>query len=252
MLLSLEYNLIAFPSCAFPSPSSLSFSEGLEWLEWYFSPLFSLTRRHNARNAREVTQACPFLYVGFEDDETITKTMMEQHLNLLCHPNSNVNSLWIDPSSRNPVWPKCGHVNSFSPSGIQEDEFAVQEKDENGKEKGKAAVRGGELYEPSSTNQIGNGSNDEEDDSKDRGTPDLTREETIWQVYLNFIVNGEISEVGEVRQWGAPERRNHETLFRIYEKEKLEEEEREKYGNGDDEDEDEDDDEMEGSRRSKL
>lgn len=161
--------------------------------------------------------------------------MMEKYLTLVCHPNSDVKSLWIDPSKETPIWPKCGHVNSFSPSGIQEE---VNEESSISKGKGKAAIRGGELYEPSS-NQQGNEKEDEE--------IELTREETIWKVYLAYILNGEVIDVGEMRKWGAEHRRNHETLFRIYEKEKKEEEERERFGDGRNED-----DEDEDGLRSKL
>lgn len=124
-----------------------------------------------------------------------------------------------------------------------EDEEDEEDGNASGDQKRKGrAIRGGELYEPSSTA-------DNIDKDQGRIRP-LSREETIWPVYLNYILNGEISDVGEIRHWGAQDRRNHETLFRLYEQEKLEQEEKDKSGGGAQYDED-DEGHQQGERKMK-
>lgn len=43
---------------------------------------------------------------------------MNQHMPQLSHSDGLKASLWIDPASRKPAWPVCGHITSFvaSPS----------------------------------------------------------------------------------------------------------------------------------------
>lgn len=56
----------------------------------------------------------PYLFVGFSDDKTSIKYMMEQYMDQLSHTDGLKSSLWIDPSRFSPrPWPSCGHVASF-------------------------------------------------------------------------------------------------------------------------------------------
>ncbi|PWN48472.1 hypothetical protein IE53DRAFT_389326 [Violaceomyces palustris] len=148
----------------------LPFGPGKEWIEWYNHPHFSLNRVQDLRLARELL-GVEYLYLGFEDDESISKRMMTQYLGMLNHSDGMKRSLWLDPKRRRPVWPSCGHVNAFAKTKSSENR----------------PVPNGEGYEPSMGTEA-EGVESEESE--------LTREETIWELMLSYVL-GEDLEVGE-------------------------------------------------------
>ncbi|CAO1615910.1 unnamed protein product [Sympodiomycopsis kandeliae] len=196
----------------------LPYGPGQDWLRWYYHPLFSLQGVQDEKNARSVGERLDkYLYVGFEDDETITEKMQHQHLSLFSHRNENIHSLWIDPPTLNPPWPKCGHVTSFAvskrpKSSSQESEAGTDE-----------TPSGLEAYEPRPAA-------DEAVPSEKR----LTREETIFRLYLDFIVNGQVwTTAGRHKRWTAADQRDNIDLRRCEDQRRLDLRRKGEKSNGD-------------------
>lgn len=193
----------------------LPYGPGQDWLRWYYHPLFSLQGEQDEKNARRVGERLDkYLYVGFEDDETITEKMQHQHLSLFSHRNENIHSLWIDPPTLNPPWPKCGHVTSF----------AVSKRPKSGLEASTDETPpGSEAYEARPT-------------ADEAVAPEkrLTREETIFQLYLDFIVNGRVwTKAGRHKQWKISDQRNNVQLRRCEDQRRLDLRRKGEKSNGD-------------------
>lgn len=208
----------------------LPYGVGKDWLRWYFHPLFSLQDRKDEVNARAGGEKLDkYLYVGFEDDESITRHMMHQHLSLFSHKNNNIHSLWVDPPRNKPQpWPKCGHVTSLQPSKTSAD---ISNEDEDG--------------DGSATGAEGYSAHEASDDVDDERTPTaaadveaavdavphddsanqpqgsgvsppqsrLTRQETIFELFLDFVLHGNVwTHAGEHKLWHVSDERDRVKL----------------------------------------
>lgn len=178
----------------------LPYGPGRDWLKWYYHPLFSLQGVEDEQNARRVGERLDkYLYVGFEDDETITEKMQHQHLSLFSHRNHNMHSLWVDPPSQEPAWPKCGHVTSFARSKREK-----PGKGEAASSDADGPPSGSEAYEPRSSQEEGVSPQKR-----------LTREETIFRLYLDFILHGTVwTQAGRHKQWAPADQRDNVRLRR--------------------------------------
>lgn len=199
----------------------LPYGPGKDWLRWYYHPLFSLQGVRDEQNARRVGQRLQaYLYVGFEDDETITEKMQHQHLSLFSHRNENMHSLWIDPPSLTPAWPKCGHVTSFQKTRVK------RPSNGGGGDDGDAPA-GAEAYEPRPS------------DRETITTPQqrFTREETIFRLYLDFILTGNVwTHAGRHKQWRVVDERDNVQLRRDEDERRLALRKKGECSNGDFED----------------
>lgn len=177
----------------------IPYGVGRDWCKWFFHPLFSLQGPREQRQARRVVPRVQrYLYVGFEDDETISQRMMEQQLNMLDHSSRNVHSLWVDPPRNDPPWPKCGHVTSFSPSS-KKNRIASQltRSDVDGAQGADVAHESGaEGYEAHEEAVHAEEQKEEaaQGGAKKSHAPQskFTREETIFALYLDYILHGRI------------------------------------------------------------
>ncbi|KAI0061286.1 alpha/beta-hydrolase [Artomyces pyxidatus] len=146
----------------------LPYGPGLEWIEWFLHTHFSLAKKSDVENVRRL-QGIPYLAIGFADDETVSKRMLERHLGLFSHVDGLKTSLYINPSTHNPPWPPCGHVNSFQHATKRTPHAPLA----TGATPNAGSVQSGR-----------------------------TRAETIWRVYLRWILDGEVdANAGEVRRW---------------------------------------------------
>ncbi|CAO1620031.1 unnamed protein product [Parajaminaea phylloscopi] len=197
----------------------LPYGVGRDWLRWYFHPLFSLQGHKDERNARAVGERLDrYLYVGFEDDESISKHMMHQHLSLFSHKNQNMHSLWVDPPKNTPQpWPKCGHVTSLQPSKSLDAATKTDESEE---------ATGAEGY---SAHEAADDDTDlASDEARARDAIDavprdsrklgpagsspsrLTRQDTIFRLYLDFILTGAVwTHAGTHKLWTPRDERDN-------------------------------------------
>ncbi|TKY86856.1 hypothetical protein EX895_004144 [Sporisorium graminicola] len=162
----------------------LPYGPGREWVQWYFHPHFAFHRLENLKLARGL-KGVPLLYVGFEDDEKISKHMMEKYLGMFDHSDRLKQSLWIDPSKKN--WPPCGHVNAFTKS----------------KRPALVPVEHGEAY----TSQ-----KDFENAISTKPRPPrstLTKEESIWKLFLDYVLGREVDKSNaEYKIWTPQDERD--------------------------------------------
>lgn len=185
----------------------LPYGVGRDWLAWFYHPLFSLQAKKDEENARRVAKRCErYLYVGFEDDESISKNMMLLHLGLLDLSGNNVHSLWVDPPKAKPeAWPKCGHVTSFQ---LQRKK-GVQEAEEH-------EASGAEGYQAAEEDEDEDNNESNEDSSSSKPPPSrLSREETVFVLYRDYILHGDIwKSAGEFRQWHPDDERDRHQIRR--------------------------------------
>jgi len=118
-----------------------------------------------------------FLYIGFADDDTLTKQMMPMQMGLYGHADRLKHSLWIDPAKQNPPWPPCRHVESFLKTRTLPVVLSV--------------------------------AGDSNNKSPDPAPATKTREETIWKMYLAYILTGHIdTTAGEYKCWTPEDERD--------------------------------------------
>lgn len=207
----------------------LPYGVGQDWLRWYYHPLFSLQDPKDEANARRIGQRLnKYLYVGFEDDETISELMMKQMISLFSLEKHNFNSLWIDPAKvaqpRGGPWPKCGHVTSFAPSKKKNRSRAVEEEHQSSsgaegyeaQEQQDSPPSGPtEAYQPSESSSASSAS-----------SKALTREETIFRLYLDYILHGNVLDAAQFgkaithKRWTEKDERDGLALRRQEEQER--------------------------------
>jgi predicted alpha/beta hydrolase len=198
----------------------LPYGAGVDWLKWFYHPLFSLQGVEDESIARALGERLDkYLYVGFEDDATINRLMQANHLSLFSHKRKNFHSLWIDPPKCEPPWPAMGHVTSFIPT--RKDSSAAQASEtETGAETGAEERPGGpatEAYEPTETDVAA--ASPSPVPSSSLSSP-LTREETIFPLYLDYILHGTVPEAApgrEHRVWTVADERDRGELRRGWE-----------------------------------
>ncbi|KAI0043267.1 hypothetical protein FA95DRAFT_1546572 [Auriscalpium vulgare] len=155
----------------------IPYGPGLQWMEWFLHPHFSVCRKADADILKRMH--LPYLYVGFTDDETVDKRMLESQLNLFSHSDGLKSSLWIDPSAQHPPWLPCQHVTSLvsSPQSIDANL---------------------PLRRPVAGRSCAQGQ---------------TRAETVWALYLCWIMRGAVAgNVGELRCWTVADERGVERM----------------------------------------
>ncbi|CAO1618641.1 unnamed protein product [Jaminaea pallidilutea] len=217
----------------------LPYGVGRDWLRWFYHPLFSLQGVKDEQNARSVGRRLQsYLYVGFEDDESISHKMMLQHLSLFDLSRNNFHSLWIDPPKNKPIpWPKCGHVTSMQPtktSDTDSDDGDDDAEDGNPLPTGAEGYQEQEEREDREEARQGNEDALDRQDAKDvsssslsthsesytprpssaePGHPQpaarLTRQDTIFSLYLDFILHGRVwRHAGEFKAWRKEDERD--------------------------------------------
>lgn len=212
----------------------LPYGAGVDWLKWFYHPLFSLQGAEDELIARALGEKLDkYLYVGFEDDATINQLMQTNHLSLFSHKRRNFHSLWIDPPKCSPPWPAMGHVTSFIPTRkVREAAQATHTEVDAETEVGAEERPGGpatEAYEPVETD-ITAASSSSLPVSPSSSSP-LTREETIFPLYLEYILHGTVPEAApgrEHRVWKVEDERDRGELRRQWEQASKLEREREK------------------------
>ncbi|KAK0563050.1 hypothetical protein OC861_005008 [Tilletia horrida] len=198
----------------------LPYGAGKEWARWFNHPHFSLNIDADLQRARKITANCQYIYLGFEDDGTISKKMMIQQSTMLNVESGNVQTFWINPKAQKPRFPQCGHVDLFSPSkpvpaALKQPAAGA---DASNTPESDAASSNSEAYKPLTEE------GDEGQESAEAISP-LTREQTIWQVLLRYIVEGTVDpKIGEYRRLTAADARD------IQKERKMEEEFRRKHG----------------------
>lgn len=208
----------------------LPYGAGVDWLKWFYHPLFSLQGVEDEAIARGLGERLDkYLYVGFEDDATINQLMQTNHLSLFSHKRRNFHSLWIDPPKCEPPWPAMGHVTSFIPTKRDREtakatEMEVEMEKGTGLESAAEERPGGpatEAYEP--TEVDGAASPSEGEGATPVPAPvlsSLTREETIFPLYLDYILHGNVPEAApgrEHRVWNEADERDRGELRRGWE-----------------------------------
>ncbi|SNX88042.1 uncharacterized protein MEPE_06753 [Melanopsichium pennsylvanicum] len=162
----------------------LPYGPGIEWVQWYFHPLFAFNRPDNLKLARGL-KGIPLLYVGFEDDEKIGKSMMQKYLDVFDHSDRLKQSLWIDPNKKG--WPKCGHVHAFAKN----------------KEAKLVPVEHGEAY--ASQDDFENAISKKLKPPQDT----LNKEDSIWKLFLDYTLGNEVDKSeAEYKVWTPGDERD--------------------------------------------